>query len=982
MSGIARQEVLNVHLAILLSKLGLEARAERKKGRIPDITLRHPRLGLIIGEAEVGEDVTDSSARAKLENRAQSRFGDPKFSGIDLILLFIYTRELVERVSQAEEVKVGELLADSEIGLGLAMRPQESTSKPKIGWYHAPVRLAQAPRAVEELAAEFMRGRLRPDEVADTFSTLIEQAPDRLPRGKEWDKLWKEKARHLEIPVESLKWEDAFTLFAKTFATLATTCLIIYELARARFPNRLKPIYPMSVSALTEALMHLSKINYVEAIDLVLHVLEQTPSHSDLDNYLSRVYDEVKRGLPAIRVSGWEVLAYIYQRFLSERFRKAYATFYTKYPAAILLASLSIESERESVADPAMGSGSLLLASLYKRVWLGLGSETIYEMAEKSAEQSVLDVLYKEILGKTAGLDALRASTALSSSMLTIASLAVERDPLKLYHVPVGSNSSGSLELLDRRQAVLFEDARQAFRGRFDVILMNPPFTRSDRISLEYIGEDAKKRLLKNRLRFGGEPLGDIFTAGMAKPFLALADKLSKKTIGCVLPNSILSREAWADIRRGLLNAYTLNYIVTSWAKGTPNFSSDTQFREILLVARKGVDNSAPLKIINLIEKIDDLDPGGASLLAHQAKEASSTVTLTLAGKKPVAEVVVVDQTLVRHVSDNLYRLIAFRDKDLLQLHLAVLSKSKRLGDICDIGSVVDHTEGLSEPLQRPPRVSRYYPVAWGSGENLGIRSPFGERPGSYIYVTDEESTKIKFWDSDEYWSTLFMLRRGQLNTQYLLMFELSRRAVSNVWWPLRPRGNYERHVPQLLCYMNSSLGYLLMLGERQETRGLYVEYKKGFLNNFRIPLLEAQHEATELREDLKQAMPTNFGTYIKKMSELESQLGSTVGAINAALEISELAPRARLDARALSFLESLGIDAVKICGNQLYRKLLFEQETLLQIMESSEEKPKLPKEAKKSVGEMVGQSKMTQFLSQESQPNDYNRPYASATAA
>ncbi len=66
----------------------------------------------------------------------------------------------------------------------------------------------------------------------------------------------------------------------------------------------------------------------------------------------------------------------------------------------------------------------------------------------------------------------------------------------------------------------------------------------------------------------------------MAKPFMILADKLVKVggRVAAVLPTSVLSRPAWSDIREGLVNGYDIEYIVISWAPGTPSFSSDTQY--------------------------------------------------------------------------------------------------------------------------------------------------------------------------------------------------------------------------------------------------------------------------------------------------------------------------------------------------------------------------------------------------------------------
>jgi hypothetical protein len=65
---VARQEVLNVHLASILSKLGLPSQAERRRRYAPDIIILHHYLGTLLGEAETGSTWDDKTAREKLKN--------------------------------------------------------------------------------------------------------------------------------------------------------------------------------------------------------------------------------------------------------------------------------------------------------------------------------------------------------------------------------------------------------------------------------------------------------------------------------------------------------------------------------------------------------------------------------------------------------------------------------------------------------------------------------------------------------------------------------------------------------------------------------------------------------------------------------------------------------------------------------------------------------------------------------------------------
>jgi hypothetical protein len=53
----ARQERLNVHLALVLSRLEIPTQTEviKSERKSPDLVIYHPLLGAFLGEAEVGD---------------------------------------------------------------------------------------------------------------------------------------------------------------------------------------------------------------------------------------------------------------------------------------------------------------------------------------------------------------------------------------------------------------------------------------------------------------------------------------------------------------------------------------------------------------------------------------------------------------------------------------------------------------------------------------------------------------------------------------------------------------------------------------------------------------------------------------------------------------------------------------------------------------------------------------------------------------
>jgi hypothetical protein len=86
------------------------------------------------------------------------------------------------------------------------------------------------------------------------------------------------------------------------------------------------------------------------------------------------------------------------------------------------------------------------------------------------------------------------------------------------------------------------------------------------------------------------------------------------------------------------------------------------------------------------------------------------------------------------------------------------------------------------------------------------------------------------------------------LNTQRLTAVLLSEPVLSNVWWPLKLRdGLDDRHAKVLTLWLNSTLGLFLLLANRVETRGAWVQFKKaGAAQPARFGCAEVEGGATE----------------------------------------------------------------------------------------------------------------------------------------
>jgi hypothetical protein len=114
---------------------------------------------------------------------------------------------------------------------------------------------------------------------------------------------------------------------------------------------------------------------------------------------------------------------------------------------------------------------------------------------------------------------------------------------------------------------------------KVDVVIMNPPFTRQERLPKEY--KDALMRRLKGYENYLHGQLG------LYGYFILLADKFTKENgrIALVLPATLLRLNSTIGIRKLLVKNYHIEAIITTLQRAA--FSEGARFREILLIAKK-----------------------------------------------------------------------------------------------------------------------------------------------------------------------------------------------------------------------------------------------------------------------------------------------------------------------------------------------------------------------------------------------------------
>jgi hypothetical protein len=277
--------------------------------------------------------------------------------------------------------------------------------------------------------------------------------------------------------------------------------------------------------------------------------------------------------------------------------------------------------------------------------------------------------------GLLVGCDVLPAAAHLTAATLASAHPTEKYAHSSIMTLPYGrrpdrSIALGSKDLLDiqRRFEILAITAEAAEgtgasirdiwasipRYGFDLVMMNPPFTRPT-------GHEGKKIGIHNPMfaafktdaktqRQMGQITADLVAgtsahgnAGEASIFLVLADRKLKQggTLALVLPLSFMLGESWSESRKLIADRYSDLILVTNAGVGGGDlsFSADTDIGECLVVGRKDIEGSDRAAFITLNERPDSTLAGthiAAKIRELKASGRLRTLEAGPAGGTPV----------------------------------------------------------------------------------------------------------------------------------------------------------------------------------------------------------------------------------------------------------------------------------------------------------------------------------------------------------
>ncbi len=516
-----------------------------------------------------------------------------------------------ERITDADDLNAA---LEAESGLSYCVCYKNGSRFPESGWLEGSaedlvdlIRLISVPQqAVDEAVATLEKG-------IDRAAAILEQ-------------LAKSKPGIVTNIAQHMGLSKVLQTYRMAGAMVANAMVFHERLAGLHGVAPLSQICSSSArnpkEGMLEAWNAILKVDYFPIFDIARKIVNELPAAEAaqmLTNLRSTVEDVIATGMNHAQ----DLTGHIFQRLIADR--KYLATFYTLPETAALLARLAVAkmdvdwSDADAIGnlkigDFACGTGALI-AAVYSRI------RALHERADGD-----LAALHPTMMEEALyGCDVLPSAVHITGSTLSGAEPQVKFGKTQLYSLAYGRRDDGSvligsLELLQSSSVMtLFnmsdpgtqvsssgEETAEQVRmniqdGAFDLVIMNPPFTRNVTREGATAGtfaaafaafgatkadqKDMAKRMniLKRDTVYHG-------SAGIASAFVSLGDRKLKPggVLALVLPLTVASGSSWQAARKMLGKGYTdLSVLSIASNSKEMSFSSDTAMAECLIIARK-----------------------------------------------------------------------------------------------------------------------------------------------------------------------------------------------------------------------------------------------------------------------------------------------------------------------------------------------------------------------------------------------------------
>ncbi|MCB2209419.1 hypothetical protein KQH62_00875 [bacterium] len=838
----------------------------------PDIIINETFVSPVVVECEIIPAIT-------VENEAKSRLGLQLRSSGKRIVSAIAVR-IPERFKDlmGEELKT-ELSStlDLEMAIFTGNGLNNYSRWPESGWVRGGISdlsiFAQStsipPEVIEKATDELIDGVSDSagllSDIADEYSGALEQI------GKELCQEDDEQTRRMAstILVNALIFQDILAGGED-------------ELASIRSLEQLRDMESnISKHKVLKEWRKILQINYWPIFDIARRILEAIPTQitQPMINLLAETAESL---LQTQLMNSHDLTGALFQKLISDR--KFLAAFYTTPPSSALLAGLTINQgffgedgswsngddiKSLRIADFACGTGTLL-STVYKQI------TQLHELASGDAE-----LIHPEMMSKVlVGCDVLPAAAHLTASSLAGAFPKIKYEHSLILTIPYGrqpdgSVALGSLNLLEpqamfaplsitaKASTGMGEEERELWKTlpheSFDVVIMNPPFTRATGHEGSKIGvpnpmfaafgsTETEQKLMAAKTKKLTQDTSAHGNAGEASIFLALADRKVKEDgkLGLVMPLTLLSGSAWEQSRQLLRKNYRDLIVVSITGEDDSilSFSADTDMGECLIIGKKLNDSDhrgifvflkerpdnylTGIMIANLImrktnldevRRIEDGPVGGTAIKIGDdliGEMVSAPLPESGAWKLSRIADVSLAQTAHKIIQEHLIYLPTMRHADKFDIPITTISKIGELGPYhADVNGYTS-SGGIRGPFNvesYPESGEPTYPILWGHDADRERTIKFKADSEGIIRqgkTPNEENllrNKVEeIWDSATH---CHFNRDFRFNSQSTCTQYTSRRTIGGRAWLSIKFGN-ENIEKIIALWGNTTMGILL----------------------------------------------------------------------------------------------------------------------------------------------------------------------------
>ena len=707
--------------------------------------------------------------------------------------------------------------------------------------------------------------------------------------------------------------------------------------------------------------------NPVFRIDIVTKL--DKDSFGVLIEIINIIYELKPENIP------FEILATVFNSIIPVSIRKIMGVYYSRFKTAKLLSYLAIDSPDTKVLDPACGCGALLVSSYRRKK----------ELLLLEREKFSIDDHQRFLSSEITGIDIMPFAVHFSSIYLALQAPQWEthQNRLAIFDSTL-ANPKLKLQLIlgTTENEEIIKTSTQLNLDFVDLVIMNPPFVRQESLkNIRTSYKDELQRVFNNYSSLIDKRMSYYCY------FLFLADIFLKKggKIAAVIPASFLRVNSTYKIRKWLLEKYDIQFIVCQQDK--PNFSENTAFREVLLIAQK---NQPTTEIVYIIAKDLELEEFPTKELKMGKYPSSWDIRIVsednLSYKNlflPIATMcefnllrkwnlisnqdsMITFEKYLRKMKSNFKRGIETSKGFKIQSMVIneIDSNYLRLADIWifnnETQTHINIVDRNSENQIRIPKECLIPHLRRMSGENkldisnkkeFVVTSSFS-RYKDFLATGKMNNKKIssarlKNWRTyvEERMTNLMIARRFDISSSGTFLFSFfskEKRAPPGVMWAIT---NLPREDAKILClYFNSTFNILQIFLNRVETRGAWMQLHEYVIKDLKLPniALWTEEEKLPFYEEfdkiknyefppLWQQLAMNIPVSAIKLQDYDllknqySNFDTIVG--------SKFKPRKKLDYLILNRLRIIPQKKFESFIQNIYLSLLIEIATLKKMM-------------------------------------------------